>query len=638
MIMKKFIIAAVSTASVCMCAAATHYDILGRKNSQMESPMVYKNVGPKQADEQQNVNRSIIATKSNHALARQGINGNNVVAIEGVQDDLIRSDLHNQIVAYTPSGIVRRVRQLAPEEYISIANNYFTQVQDREASSSSYTSAKRTNSPDYTVTFPINSMSSDHTQASPYEYGATTTYSTLSYVQNRSKKGAVSWYFNGDAYDSPDIGVYIFNDDLPAKASYNGDYSFIPLDDCAMNSVIGYEVIASKTAHILNRASMHSKIFAHNARCNTEYPSSPELESPQIYMGLHTRKATIDGGNNSSTAVYSSTAKKLDNYIYNNHTVEIVGAGNFGTHPRKDAVQEGKLAAEAHAANAITVGAVNPLTKKYENYSSWKNTAYGAKKPEVANYTNIYFNETAKKYTTSSSNTYIYQPYYDGTETAAAYTAAMVSELLSLEPFYRWHPEVVKALLLTAGDETIVNTNHDTDQGASQILSYRTILGTNYYRNQSRYWIGDINRLATNKTTNGITKKEIKFNVEVTAGATYKAAIAWLSSGDDIAKYGRIPQDFDLYVYKNYNATSYFEDAIGKKPSHISDMYRLYTTNYNNDDLITHAQNEGKNPYEVLQFTADQTGLVTFSIILYEDRGETNKDKVILGFNVLEID
>lgn len=637
MIMKKFIIAAVSTASVCMCAAATHYDILGRKNSQMESPMVYKNVGPKQADEQQNVNRNIIATKSNNALARQGINGNNIVAIEGVQDNLSRSYLHNQIVTYTTNGIKYRVRQMDVGDYIKIANKCFTPVEDRVASTSSYTSAKRTNSPDYTVTFPVNSMSSDHTQASPYEYGATTTYSTLSSVQTRSKKGSVSWYFNGDAYDAPDIGVYTFNDDLPTKASYNGDYSFIPHDDCAINAVLGHEVIASKTAHILNRASMHAKIFAHNTRCNTNHPSNPELESPQIYMGLHTRKATIDGGNNSSTTAYTGVPQKLDNYIYNNHTVEIVGAGNFGTHPRKNAVQEGKLAAEAHAANAITVGAVNPLTKKYENYSSWKNTAYGAKKPEVANYTNIYFNETAKKYT-KGSNAYIYQPYYDGTETAAAYTAAMVSELLSIEPFYRWHPEVVKALLLTAGDETIVNTNHDTDQGASQILSYRTILGddNNHYNHHSRYWIGDINKLATNKTSHGITKKEIKFNVDVTKGATYKAAIAWLSSGDDIAKYGRIPQDFDFYVYKNYNATSYREDAINN-PHGVSDFSSLYTTNYNDDDKITEAENEGKNPYEVLQFTADRTGIVTFSIILYEDRGETNKDKIILGFNVLEI-
>ena len=124
--------------------------------------------------------------------------------------------------------------------------------------------------------------------------------------------------------------------------------------------------------------------------------------------------------------------------------------------------------------------------------------------------------------------------------------------------------------------------------------------------------------------------------MDVTKGATYKAAIAWLSSGDDIAKYGRIPQDFDFYVYKNYNATSYREDAINN-PHGVSDFSSLYTTNYNDDDLITQAQNEGKNPYEVLQFTADRTGIVTFSIILYEDRGETNKDKVILGFNVLEI-
>ena len=635
--MKKLIIAAISTASVCMCAAATHYDILGRKNSQMESPMVYKNVGPKQADEQQNVNRSIIATKSNHALARQGINGNNIVAIEGAQDNLNRSDLHNQIVAYTANGIKYRVRTMDVGDYIKIANKCFTPAEDRKASTSSYTDAQKTNSPDYTVTFPSNSMSSNHTQASPYEYGATTTYSTLSSVQKKSKKGDVTWYFNGDVYDAPDIGVYIFNDDLPTKVSSNDNYSFISKDNCAINSNPGHEVIASKTAHILNRASMHSKIFAHNARCNTEYPSSPELESPQIYMGLHTRKATIDGGNNSSTTAYTGVPQKLDNYIYNNHTVEIVGAGNYGTHPKKNAVQEGKLAAEAHAANAITVGAVNPLTNKYENYSSWKNTAYGAKKPEVANYTNIYFNETAKKYT-KGSNTYIYQPYYDGTETAAAYTAAMVSELLSIEPFYRWHPEVVKALLLTAGEETIVNTNRDTDQGASQILSYRAILtdDDNHYNHHSRYWIGDINKLATNKTTHGITKKEIKFNVDVTKGAKYKAAIAWLSSGDDIAKYGRIPQDFDLYVYKNYNATPYREDAINN-PDGVNDFNTLYTTNYNDDDLITSAENEGKNPYEVLQFTADRTGIVTFSIILFEDRGETNKDKIILGFNVLEI-
>lgn len=257
-------------------------------------------------------------------------------------------------------------------------------------------------------------------------------------------------------------------------------------------------------------------------------PSNPAstANGPQIYMGLHAH-----GGN--AKASYSATAKNLDNYIYNNRTVEIVGAGNTA----------GNLSAKAFAVNAITVGALNTKTNKTASYSAKNLPKYCSNcdtynKPEVENYSDFYTDDYYRRYV-KSSQLYEYYPYYDGTEAAAGVTAGMISNMLSYNEFYKWHPEVVKAAVVNAS--------------LREPFKYDGIVfdpKDDYKTHHSYYFIGDVNKIMKNKEIvlhfgRGDLSYGHNSNVQ-----GFCATIAWLNSGNDIANLGKLPQNFEIYGYK----------------------------------------------------------------------------------------
>lgn len=601
--------------------AAVNYDLLGRRASQMNSPMVYKNTDYKKT---QMMVRS---------LERQGLNGSKVNAIEGAWDDGLNATTDYLLVH--KSGTTDTTKFFDGfYSLLSKQDRYFTNVnKNNTVNSSAMVSAPVTWTSSYSVSFPVNTMSSDsYKQASTYEKGATIKYRSVSDINSYTRRsvGDLNWAYGGSLKESDYVGVYLAEDAMPTRFNAsNEDFKYVPLNNCASLDKYAFEMKAAKPYHLFKNRASKAVIYAYNMHCNSDYPANPELYNPQIYMGLHTRKTLVGTGISSAAPNYTIQAQKLDNYIYDNHTVEIVAAGNYGTHPTNTAVQKGYLASEAHAANAITVGAVDPATDTYTNYSSWRNPEYGAVKPEIANYTHFYLNtsDKAKRYM-QGNNSYTYQPYYDGTEAAAAYTAGMVADFLAINPEARWHPEMVKARLLTSSIKKVTRTSaHDYDGEAVGIPTYEAFLGTNSYTNLSRFWIGDVTEFSglLNKSS---TQREIKFTVPVFKGLKYRAAIAWLSRGDDIKSFGRIPQDFDLYVYKNNNAKHDLKIVSG------SSAYYFYTTNYDSNQRITYSAS-GTNPYEVVEFTADSNGYVTFSIQLYKNLSSSND--VILGFNLLEI-
>jgi hypothetical protein len=204
-------------------------------------------------------------------------------------------------------------------------------------------------------------------------------------------------------------------------------------------------------------------------------------------------------------------------------------------------------------------------------------------------------------------------PYYDGTEMAAAYTASMVSDLLAINSFYRWHPEVVKALLLTSSQYDLVYPNHQAPHYRALVFDYDSDDDQYSYSHHSRFWNGSMSKLK-NRTVNG--KKEIWFSVKTNpananADKYYTAAISWLSSGTDIATLGHIPQDFDLYVY---------ESTTGNINSiNPSNWYaRSFTTN----------------PYEKVSFASNSPYLIFRISLDVEDDNSVNKGQVVLGFDL----
>ena len=209
-------------------------------------------------------------------------------------------------------------------------------------------------------------------------------------------------------------------------------------------------------------------------------------------------------------------------------------------------------------------------------------------------------------------------PNYDGTEAAATYTAAQVAALLRANPFYRWHPEVVKAVLLSSGKNYIYTPfPHGETPVTEQIPTYKSVVFNrfhNQYFHESHYWIGEWNRLYTHVTN----KKEIRFCVFFPANRyAFSAAIAWLTSGNDIADYGKIPQDFDLYAYASSSGN----------PDDIPNIY-----NYIGHSL------DADNAFEKMSFWTSAE-YITFRIVLFtEDNRSENFGQVVLGFDVSATD
>jgi hypothetical protein len=328
--------------------------------------------------------------------------------------------------------------------------------------------------------------------------------------------------------------------------------------------------------------------------------------------------------NMSKSSSYSLVAKNLDNFIYKYRTVEFVPAGNSGVDGSNS---QGRLNAEGQAANAITVGAVDPANGQITNYTSTKNYILGPQKPEIFNYAHaiIGVDGVKRTYTKKSNNTTsVYQPVVDGTEAAAAYTADLVFNVLSLNPFYRWHPEVVKAFLLTAGGNPINSGNVFQKIPTSQYLLF-DYSGTNPYNYDSRYWNGSIDNLKTR--TNSSEKKEIWF-VTKNLGTSTKpasAAISWLSSGNDIENIGRIPQDFDLSVYGS-NSSNY--------EKYTAPHAKLDGLNFDNPGEYIDGSFSTYNSYEKVTIASNYKYLI-FRIQMFsdDDRSE-NKGQVVIGFNM----
>ena len=529
--------------------AATNYDLLGRKGSKMNSPMVYRDIDYSKA--RSRIQKNSLSSSESNALARQGLNGN-TVAIEGRA--YYRGTVKFILKTLKQSGSTLTANDYyyhQPTNYINKANTVFTPVNSTTSNPSNMVTAPATTTANYNVRYEYSNVYDNAPVETSYIDEGTINVKSLSYLASKSHDTRSI----NPSYSSK-VGVYIANKAKPTKFSSKEDVRFVDLDNgCSYTRAFhGLEMISTRAAATLNRVATNHVIYGHNTRCGDV--SSPESKSPQVYMGLRVSGGESNQWNNAYTATYDTDAENLDNYIYNNHTIEIVSAGNFGTRQKY-------MAAEAHAANAITVGAVNPLNDNYIPSSSWQNDNIRIEKPEIANYTNFYFSpmysSDKMKKVHYNPNEYTYEPYFAGTEGAASYTAAQVVNVLTEHPFYRWHPEVIKALLLTSSTNTIGNT--DSDRGAKGVVSANGLAFDESDNQQfsntghdSRYWIGNFDKLKTHTSSNG--KKEIHFAVgSIRPNCNYRAAISWLSKGSDIKRLSKVPQDIDLLVFATPNET-----------------------------------------------------------------------------------
>ena len=601
-------------------AAVNHYDLLGRRGSEMNSPMVYKDIDYTKLKKNEQQKES--TPPGVRALQRTGM-PSNVSAIEGIHQTLYfdnDSDPNGAKIYYLKKYYTNGSNDGGEwfchfkqpwnhhrrefSDYLNSLNSVFISTSETSSPSFYYGYATNFNSNIYTLSSSSYSFN-NNVHPSPHPDGQNITYVPMTNVLNKSGRKTVNWIDNyprsTDYGTISDVGVYIVGSAYPAKLDSKGVPYVRYTINFQMTQSPDEEMTVSRMYKTISETSKRSVIYVGN-----DSPTTPASESPQVYIGVH--KPT------GYTSSYYSDARDLDNYIYDNRTIEIAAAGNYAG----GSYGTTYLSSVAHAANAITVGAVDPTSEWLAPYTSTHNPSYDADKPEVYNFSHFYFTPGKKRTYKSPLNPYyqgVFLPYYDGTEMAAAYTASMVSDLLAINSFYRWHPEVVKALLLTSSQYDLVYPNRQAPHYRALVFDYDSDDDQYSYSHYSRFWNGSMSKLKT-RTVNG--KPEIWFSVKTTqANANedklYTAAISWLSSGTDIATLGRVPQDFDLYVYESTNGN--INSVNLNKPSYAHSC-------------------TGSNPYEKISFPSRSPYLIFRIALDREDDGSENKGQVVLGFDL----
>ena len=618
----------------CIAANATtnNYDLLGRKGSKMNTPMVYRNVDySKVKKNEQKLNSSM----ENRSLAKTGM-PDNALAIKGAMsthdnysgptyeprysDHFISVYLANGKIEGC-GGLFRCYGSWGP--YENISKKWFIPVKyESDGYSGTGTEDVQTN-----------------VDPSVWRYSSTDEHQ-YDFFWNVVKNDLSKYKSLGAFYSHSDVGIFLQLEGLPVRLKDNVPVHYFKVNNTdVFNNYPSPEIEASRIYDLVNSGSLGSKIFF----IGKSRPKNPADFTPQIYMGL--RGAT----SKSRSGSYGSVAKELDNFIYQYRTLEFVPAGNFGPQnangPRMNPM--------AYAANAVTVGAIDDYaanvvsssTSTTDNVSSY--TPYrGTQKPEIYNYSGFFGKGETKTYTRVSDNQpYTFQPYFEGTETAAAYTAGMVSNLLAAQPFYRWHPEVVKALLLTSEDGFSINPPYPTGVVTKTVPNYKYLVNVDkgyryqprFYDFDSRYWNGDINKLKT-RTVNG--KHEIWFIVGGTGYVQPKsAAIAWLSSGNDIYNNGgKVPQNFDLTVYGSdndgYRCWANGPNVDLTKPVNCNGENVYFDFDHLGSPLASSAKKY--NSFEKVNIPSTaQYKYYIFKIVLQDEYSASeNKGQIVLGFNI----
>ena len=617
--MRKEYLALLAAGCVAANAANVNYDLLGRKDSKMNSPRVYKNVdySKMKKKEEQNIGSSL----NNNALAKRA---------SGIQGD------YKAIVgAYFPNGYYFNTcsgnsvgcggiprpgykNKADLPTYLNSVKNKFINVESDETGvlqsgynyvsagpSRSYIKGYSMEETPYVVTNPVQ----------PSTIQSNTSYTFVPFSSLYS-------FYNRNYLNKSNVGVYLAEDAVPTRLNkeMNTYAPFILANNASMdnfNAMPGYEIRASRMYRAVEYTSGRSVLYAAKSR-----PTSPSTAKPQIYMGLHSY-----GGSNTSN--YGSKAKNLDNYIYDNRTIEVVAAGNNPNY----------FAGEALAVNAFTVGALDPLTNQPIGYSA-KCDGYGCNtfdKPEVYNYTHYYFDypnmpEYSRKYT-SADHVYEYKPFYEGTEAAAAVTAGMISNMLSSNDFYKWHPEVVKAVMQNVKYERWA-ANYD-DLVFDQSDKYNV--------HHSYYFIGNVNTLMKEYSDTPVwtqitetKRKEIRLSFsksDLMKGFPvnsygnldgFYASIAWLNSGNDIANLGGLPQTFEI------------EGIVNKSSGGSCGVGRKHDSSLLNDNQRNGAVKSIK--VEGLSCEINNNMSLTLRIVLMdEDSRSENYGQMVLGLDIKPI-
>ena len=395
-------------------------------------------------------------------------------------------------------------------------------------------------------------------------------------------------YFIQSGGKGKNIGVSFTENDLP-HPSFGIDYVKIGNCSSGFPSNINH---GAKVARTVKTLAPKATLYGVTVSCSDSVvPVALPIDGydrvPKIYIGNHSYG---QGG-----SVYDvSKSRFIDDFVYNTRTIEIASAGNEGMY------NYANFSENARGVNVISVGAVhNDLT--YDRSSSRVNPSYPKSdstyaKPEIANYADLLFPQADVFTVSKGSRTDVLTPFFRQTSSATPYTTATVALLLEKFPFYKWHPEVVKALLITSSVKKI----NDAEQHDQDNVEYKVAMGVPdgkamAQNNRSRFWNGNNEEFFNSNGQISFTESDIEPNKK------YRVAIAWLSSGTYVSESGRLSQDLDLYVNQNGVRVGY--------------------------------SNSYANPFEFVEFTSNSDRPVTITISRFRNDG----GRVLLGYNFLRV-
>lgn len=376
-----------------------------------------------------------------------------------------------------------------------------------------------------------------------------------------------------NGYKGQGIGIYFTETGCP-KLSHTNTALYTQGNTC----IRGTRSHPTQVVRVLQTTAPNAMIYGFDQE---NYPENPSEYSPQIYIGSHS-------WSNSADSVYTVEDQSMDNYIYSNKVIEFVAAGNtrgstnYVTSPGK-------------AVNAITVGAINPDSYTYASYSGWKNPSLGNQKPEVVNFTHFYFPNDPHFSLTVNGNTQSYNGTFNGTSASTPYTAAMAADVLSQHSFFKNHPEMFKALMMTGSTEYINNSYFQGDKDNYHRIRKLPLYSKMAWNTRSAYWNGNNYDFFGADSCIRFTESSID------SGKTYRIAISWLTLGSYVMQHNMLSQDLDLFIYQG--------------------------------GALIASSSAPNNPFELVEFTTNSSANLT--IVIKRIRN-AQADNVILGYNFLK--
>lgn len=390
------------------------------------------------------------------------------------------------------------------------------------------------------------------------------------------------------------LNIHIYNIAGDAAVSFNGNSCTDSRTKNYKEGIKHYYAVKFIN-HLAERATTHY-YQDRNGNKFAQHPSNPY--SKNMHIG------NIISSPYKNQTVYNTEAAALDDYIYNNRVIEFAPYTN-----------EGGRTGAGLALNAITVAGATGQWNKSGNPAGHKtlinnldfpllkkgNSNSKYLKPEIYNVSNGLFSFEIK--IKHDNNEYEYDGITDdwGASTIAA---TMTADLLERYPFYKWHPEVVKALWLSAKSEK------ETDTERRRVDIYHRNASTNkagtltqfddlLFDNNSRYWYGN--------NTDFLSNNKITFTENVEAGQNYAFAIAWLVRGD--------------YALNEYNLSTNFKLTVSYKlPSGSTKTFSSSDGGINRPAT-----------YRLLPSINIPSGVSKVTVTI--ERTKDTGDRIVLGYN-----